>query len=134
MIETPAKRPQRRGLPTWVTLVVLAGVLLGAAGLVYLAYRPERGIWVNELKVDAERQLPMGSSREQAQQWFASHGITDVQEARDLAGSGYKATIPNSSWVEGGEIIVTCMFDRENRLDRLTVVRMRVRKGGDGGH
>ena len=88
---------------------------------------------MNELKADAERRLPLGSSREQAQQWFASHGITDVQEARDLAGTGYKATIPNSSWMEGGEIIVTCMFDRENRLDRLTVVRMRVRKDGDGG-
>ena len=133
MSAIPNPKPRRRGLPTWVTLLVLALVLLGAAGLVYAAYRPERGIWVNELKADAQRSLPMGSSREQALEWFTSRGIEDVKEARDLDGTGYKAIIPNSSWVEGGEIIVTCMFDGKDQLSRLSVVRMRVNKNGDAG-
>lgn len=132
MNETPTPRPRRRrNLPTWVTVVALAAVLLGAAGLGYAAYRPERGIWVDELKADAERSLPPGSSREQALEWFASHGISEVKEARDLVGTGYRATVPNSNWMESGEIIITSMFDRQDRLNRLTVIRMRVRKQGD---
>ena len=133
--DTPVSQPKRRrGLPIWVTLLTLAAVLVGATGLVFAAYRPERGIRVEELKADAEQKLPVGSSREQAKEWFASRGITDVKDARDIVGTGYRGTLPNSSWVEGGEIVVTVMFDRENKLNRLTVVRMRVSKqGGEGG-
>ncbi len=129
--QPPAPRPpRRRGLPAWVTVATLAGVLLAGAGVVYAAYRPERGIWVDELRADAERSLPQGSSREQAKEWFASHGITDVKDYRDIVGSGYKATLPNSTWMEDAQIIVTCMFDREDHLNRLNVTRVKVRRGG----
>jgi len=121
-----ASPKRRRGLPTWVVILTLAAVVLGAAGLVYAANRPERGIWVDELRADAEQRLPKGSSREQAKEWFASRGIGDVQEARDIVGSGYRAVLPNSTWMEGGEIIITCMFDQKNQLERVNVIRRQV--------
>jgi hypothetical protein len=129
----PARRRRRGELPTWVTVVTLAAVLAGAAGLVYAAFRPEGGIWVDDLRADAEQRLPPGSSREQAREWFASHGITDVTEVRDMVGSGYRAVIPNGTWMEDADIVVTCMFDRQDKLDRLTVIRMTVNRAGGSG-
>jgi hypothetical protein len=127
MSEPPPTSPKRRrGLPTWVVIVTLAAVVLGAAGFVYAANRPEGGIWVNELRADAEQRLPKGSSREEAKGWFASRGISDVQEARDIVGSGYRAVVPNSTWMEGGEIIITCMFDQKDQLERVSVIRRQV--------
>src|SRR5262245_58907450 len=98
------RTPHRRGLPAWVTITTLVAVLLAGTGLVYAAYRPERGIWADELRADAERQLPPGSSREQALEWFASRGITDVRDYRDVVGSGYKGTISNATWMENAQI------------------------------
>jgi hypothetical protein len=48
-----------------------------------------------------------------------------------MVGSGYRATIPNSSWVEKGQIVITCMFDREDKLNRLSVVRIRLSDKSD---
>jgi hypothetical protein len=128
MSEPPASTSpkRRRGLPLWVVVMTLAAVVLGAAWLVYAANRPEGGVWVDELRADAETRLPKGSSREQAKEWFASRGISDVQEARDITSSGYRAIVPNSTWMESGEIIVTCMFDRKDQLERISIIRRQV--------
>jgi hypothetical protein len=80
---------------------------------------------VEALEQDLRDRLPIGSTREQVQDWFASHGITygDTVDSATGKRDGYCATMPNDSWVESAEIRISFEFDDRGRLTKFRIIR-----------
>jgi hypothetical protein len=106
------------------TVVGLIGLLACCAGLLHVAGTPKNGIRVEQLEREIHRQLPLGSTRGEVEEWFASR---DIEPSEILAypseGSrpvGLSAEVPNGSWLEDATIRIEFYFDRSCRLkDRI---------------
>lgn len=104
--------------------------LLVVVGLVFLAVRPTNGIWEWQLKADLERQLPDGSTWDEADAWFAARGIPTSRICQHSSGSpqdkdvvGLYALVPNDSPIENAEIRIALFFDSNGRLYKRDVYR-----------
>lgn len=104
----------------YVALVmVVGGLTLGALAnaLPRFVNYPLNGIRVERLEADLNDRLPDGSAREQAEAWFASHGIQCWQVVDDggrpvVLG----ATIPNDGLLESAEIRIQVSFGPDGRV------------------
>jgi hypothetical protein len=111
-----------RGRPRGAVVLLVVGLTLAplAVGTV-----PENGIVVDRLEADLHTRLPDGSSWEQAEAWFASHGI----EPRPVYGGtedravGLRAAVPNDTLFEAAEIRITLYFSPNGRLIRRDIYR-----------
>jgi hypothetical protein len=81
-----------------------------------VAVTPKNGIRVEWLAADMHKRLPLGSTRQQVEEWFASHQITPgtISDGKDLV--GLCGEVPNSSWFESAEICIEFCFDSRDRL------------------
>jgi hypothetical protein len=115
------RRPRTR-------LVLFAGVAIGlfccCGGLAFFGDRPINGIRVEELEADLNERLPDGSTHEQAEQWFSSHGF-EPWDIVEIGGRriGLGATIPNDSWANHAEIEIELYFTAEGRLHTRVIYR-----------
>jgi hypothetical protein len=114
-------RPRR-----FLGVALLVGVLASCGGLVYFSFKPLNGIWVRRLEADLNKRLPDRSTWEEAQAWFASHGLRPFT-IRDLHGRtiGLGVMIPHNTLLDTADIQIYVYFDEQG------YVRERiVRRGG----
>lgn len=110
-----ANNPKPRN--RWVPLVALVALFscCGCLMFFFFPFAPYEGPRSFEtLKADFGESLPDGSTREQAEAWFASQGF----EAKHI-GSGREsicAFIPNSTLNESAEIRILVLFDDNGRV------------------
>jgi hypothetical protein len=107
-------------------LRLLLAVLLMVAscgGLGYLACAPRNGIWVWWLRAELREQLPVGSTREQAEEWLSCRGYW-YQVMLDPDGGEYLYSyVPNSSFLEDANILIHIYFDGNGRVREHVVLR-----------
>jgi hypothetical protein len=121
-VEEPKKRSWHNGLP--LTLALVAGIVACCGGLVLFVDRPKNGIRVERLEADLNERLPDGSSWEQAEVWFASHGFQPSDIGEHGSKHGLYVIIPNDSLVEtGAEIHIELYFSPEGRLEKRVIYR-----------
>lgn len=123
---TPIVKPRHRkgDLPWWATVPTLVVVLAGFGGLLYYAYLPKNGIYVEQVETDVRQNLTIGTStRDDAKVWFAAQGISDVSDNFDPGGkhNGYLAKIPNDNWMKRTQVEVRMVFDGNGKLKELGV-------------
>jgi hypothetical protein len=118
--QKPRSRPAR--LAAWGVAVVAFFSCCGCPA--YNGITPFNGLRMELLKADLKKRLPEGSTREQAEAWFASHGFEphDLID-RDGRRTGRAATIPNSTLFEVSEIRVEMAFDDNGKLRWWLIVR-----------
>lgn len=122
------QKPTRR---RWKRIVLAALVVFVCVGLAYLAVHPTNGIWVGQLEAELNRDLPDGSTEEEARAWFASKGFfisgirlaPGVTENQSQFVGGVMALVPNNSLVERAEIRITVYFDRHGRVCKRDIYR-----------
>lgn len=113
------------GLQNKLLLVTGAFLLLtGCSVLFLLAHRPNNGIWANELEADLNQRLPDGSTWEEAEAWFAAHGLRPI-EIIDVDSSpiGMGVRIPNDSWLDSAEIRIELYFNEKKQLKKRVIYR-----------
>jgi hypothetical protein len=117
----------KRHVPAWVVLLIVATMIGAAAGGLFLASQPKNGVRLEQLEADIHEQLPLGSSREEVLAWFTAHGITELFDLFDTGGSkaGYRAIVPNDTWLDKGTIEIMCRLDRQGKLTDVTIFRSR---------
>jgi hypothetical protein len=103
---------------------MVVGGFACCGALIYFWERPLNGIRVEQLEADLEERLPVGSSWELAEEWFASHefktyGIVDSVGRRD----GLMAIIPNNTILRPGEIHIELYFDANRKLRKRVIYR-----------
>jgi hypothetical protein len=119
----PARKRGRRTLPGIVTAAIL-GLLACGGGLALFGHIPKNGIRVERLEADLNERLPDGSTWEQAEAWFASHGL-QPSDLYDMDGrkDGLAVTIPNDSLLDSAEICIELYFSPEGRLNKRVIYR-----------
>ena len=122
MNEPTRKRGLRTGLI--VTASIVAGLLL-CGGLGVVLDWPKNGVLVWRLEADLNEKLPEGSTWEQAEAWFASHGIQPggIVEGKTGRKAGLGAIIPNDSLSGWAEIRIELYFSPEGRLEKKSIYR-----------
>jgi hypothetical protein len=107
------------------TVVGLLALLACCAGLDHLAGAPKNGIRIEQLEREIQAELPLGSTRGEAEAWFASQGIepNEIVSMEDHRPIGLSASIPNDSWLEKATIRIELYFDANNRLKDRIVYR-----------
>lgn len=120
-MKPPTCRRHRFG---WLILAVAAVGLFGG-GLALFGDRPKSGIRVERLEADLNERLPDGSSWEQAEAWFASHGIQPhgIITSSDNQKVGLGAIVPNDSFLQSAEIRIYVYFGPAGRLTKRSIYR-----------
>ena len=122
MEEAPTRR---RGITCLVvTVPVVVGLFACCGGVAFYGDRPKNGIRVERLEADLEERLPDGSTWDQAEAWFASHGFQPgtIGESGGRK-TGLGATVPNDSLLESAEIRIELHFSPEGRLQKRVIYR-----------
>lgn len=123
MAELTTRNPVRR-IGFFVALGLVFGVIACCGGLFWLRDRPTNGVYVDRLEADLNERLPDGSSREQAEAWFASHGIKPwgivELDGREV---GLSTKIPNDTLLESAVIWIELYFSPEGRLEKRVIYR-----------
>jgi hypothetical protein len=105
--------------------MLLCAFLLGCFAIATLLLAP---IWeerkADHLRTDAHERIPVGSTRQQVEEWFQSHGISyapvgKVGEAR----VGYFAQVPDHIGLDGASTLVNVTFDKQDRVSSITISR-----------
>jgi hypothetical protein len=110
--------------PATMSLVVVLALLVCCSGLVYFGPQPLNGIRVDRLEADLNEHLPDGSTWEQAEAWFASHGFkTGTIGEKSGRIVGLEAQIPNDDILDSAYIYIELYFNQERRLDRRIIYR-----------
>jgi hypothetical protein len=110
--------------PATMPLFVVLALLVCCSGLVYFGPQPLNGIRVDRLEADLNEHLPDGSTWEQAEAWFASHGFktgTIGEMGGRIVGLG--AIVPNDDILDSASIYITLHFDAERRLNKREIYR-----------
>jgi hypothetical protein len=107
-----------------VIAAVIVGLFSCCGGFACFADRPLNGIRVERLETNLNAKLPDGSTWEQAEAWFASHGLQPkgISE-KDGPKIGLSATIPNDSLLDSAEIFIALYFSPEGRLEKRIIYR-----------
>jgi hypothetical protein len=89
---------------------------------------PYNGIFVDDLRQEINSRLPIGSSREQVNDWIKSREFRVGELARDTPtirnkSVGLYVTVPNQSPTDDAEIRIAFWFDDEDHLERVQVER-----------
>src|SRR5262245_31068346 len=76
-------------------------------------------------EADLQRNLPVGSSREQAEAWFTARGLQAspycLGIARDIKpGHILSASVPDNDWLMDATIFIQVEFDDEGRVRWVT--------------
>lgn len=125
---TTIQKPTRR---RWKPFALAALVVFVCVGLAYLAVRPTNGIWVGQLEAELNRDLPDGSTEEEARAWCISRGFftsglrpnpNDTVSQSQFAG-GVMALVPNETLLEDGQIQIFIYFDRQGRVCKRDIRR-----------
>jgi hypothetical protein len=117
-----AKLPPK--LVSYLGVTAAIGMLVCCSGITYYAFHPLNGIRVDRLEADLNQSLPDGSSWEQAEAWFASHGFRPLKIAEKggrIIGLG--AQVPNDDLIESATIYIYVYFDTEGRLEKRVIYR-----------
>jgi hypothetical protein len=117
-----AKLPPK--LVSYFGVTAAIGTLVCCGGITYYAFHPLNGIRVDRLKADLNQSLPDGSSWEQAEAWFGSHGFRPLKIAEKggrIVGLG--AQVPNDDLIESATIYIYLYFDTEGHLEKRTIYR-----------
>ena len=125
-VAAPTPRPRRRkNVPTWVVALVFAAIAAALGAVWYFGRIPENGVRVEDVKADAENDLPPGTPREEVRAWLARRGVAEVFDLRDTGGrvDGFGGALPNDSWFEPAYISFDFRFDREGKLTKKTIYR-----------
>jgi hypothetical protein len=102
---------------------IIATIVVGMIGLFIFGDWPLNGIHVEELKADLNAQLPDGSTREQAEAWFASHNFK-FEDISDKNGwVGLSAHVPNDSFLVSAWIDIDLYFSKDGRLTKRFIER-----------
>ena len=119
--EPPADAPKSWRVRNRSVLLVAAAV--GVFALCGFSIVPIEGGRVERWEADLNEQLPDGSSWEQAEAWFASHGIKPGYIADSNRRIGLATKIPNSTLIENAHIRIELYFDDNNRLRERVIYR-----------
>lgn len=97
----------------------------GCCGTAWFLYDPP---WayrkVERLQADAESRVPVGSTRQQVEEWFASHNIPYGRIVdSDGRMTGYCAYIDDSAGLENASIAIEFYFNEHDRVREYFVVR-----------
>jgi hypothetical protein len=122
-----AKQPSKLACCLGVTTAI--GLLLCCGGAAYFAVYPLNGIRVDRLEADLNKSLPDGSTWEQADAWFTSHGFRAKRIARkggeeDGRIVGLGAAVPNDTLLDSATIYIQVYFDTEGRLEKRVIKRV----------
>lgn len=122
---TEAKGGQKRRFRTRLIAAVSVGLFGCCGGLLAFGDRPHNGIRVENLEKDLNERLPDGSTWDEAEAWFAAHGIKPHSISRVSDGNkvGLGATVPNNSFVNSAEIRIALFFNAQSRLEKRIVYR-----------
>jgi hypothetical protein len=122
MEELSSRRKSRLGV--YVIAAVVVGLVACCGGLALFGDRPTNGIRVEQLEADLNERLPDGSTWEEAEAWFASHGFkTRAIGEKGGRKIGLGTRIPNDSLLESAEIRVELYFSPEGRLKKRVIYR-----------
>jgi hypothetical protein len=106
-------------------ILVVVVLFAGGGGLLHVHDQPKNGIRVEKLEADLKGRLPLGSSWEEAEAWFTSHGIKPnvLMRGHESRVSELLATVPNDTFLESAQIIISLTFSPDGRLERCAVWR-----------
>jgi hypothetical protein len=114
----------RGKLLAWILVTFAVIGLFVCGGGLALLVRPKNGIQVERLEADLNARLPDGSTWEQAEAWFASHGLEPgVISDPDGRKIGLGAFIPNDSWLVAADITIEVYFSPKEGLNRRLIYR-----------
>ncbi len=84
--------------------------------------------YMQRLKVQLDEGLPDGTTWEECEAWFRSNNIGYHIMLKTIDGpmTGLRATIPNSLFLDGGEIRIELYFDADRRLKKREIYRFAV--------
>jgi hypothetical protein len=118
---TSNRKPRNR----WAILASLVAFLSCCGCPLFFSLVPFNGVLAWRLKADMEKRLPDGSSREQAEAWFASHGFVagDIVKP-DGRRVGLMAIIPSATLIDNGEVQVYVYFDDNGKVRKRIVRRI----------
>jgi hypothetical protein len=116
------RRRRRRLL---LILAVVSLPFLCCGGFEFLVRFPTNGTLVERLEADLNERVPLGSTWEQAEAWFASYnmqpgGIYDEANRK----IGIVALISNDSFLQRAQIEIYLHFDPEGRLRERSIRRV----------
>jgi hypothetical protein len=116
------KRPIKR--TTWLFVTMVIALFMCCGGVAFFWQRPLNGIRVDQLEADLNQSLPDGSTWEQAEAWFASHGFkTKTIGEKDGPITGLGASIPNDDLLDSATIHIQLHFNAEKRLEKRVIYR-----------
>jgi hypothetical protein len=120
MNEPPSRPGKRIGL-----LMAASGLFSCCGGIARFGDRPKNGIRVGHSEADLNEHLPDGSTWEQAEAWFASHGIEPggIYTLGDNRKVGLHAIVPNDGLLDSAEIRIEVHFSPEGRLTKRSIYR-----------
>jgi hypothetical protein len=77
------------------------------------------------LEADLNQSLPDGSTWEEAEAWFASHGFRAkrIQDAKDGRIIGLGAAVPNDDLLDSATIYIEVYFNSEGQLEKRVIHR-----------
>jgi hypothetical protein len=107
----------------------LVGVLLlGCCPTSYLLLDPPwKNRKVERLRADAEARVPVGSTRQQVEEWFASHGLRCGRVFKAGEGErtvGYCAQVEDNAGLETANIWIQFNFDQHDRVASIFIQRI----------
>jgi hypothetical protein len=117
----PTEKPRK---PIGGILVVV--ILACCSGLLIVVDRPKNGITVEWLEADLDARLPIGSSSEEAEAWFASHNLKPygIYRGAECQLVALVTSLPNDSLLDSAVIIISLSFTPEGRLEKRSVNRV----------
>ncbi|HUR53415.1 MAG TPA: hypothetical protein VMZ71_04765 [Gemmataceae bacterium] len=108
----------------------LVALLIGGCATFLLMHHPH---WseaqLRRLQQDAAIRVPVGSSRQQVEEWFASHGIpcrpvaTINSQGKLVRITGYGGQTDGSAGLEDAEIHIYFDFDEHDRVKSVSITR-----------
>jgi len=102
---------------------ITASVACCGGGLVHVVFTPVNEFRVEVLEADLKKRLPLGSSRDQAKAWFASHNIRTEGIFDNNGEVGLAAHFPNGSRLLEAYIVIELYFGDDGRLREQIIYR-----------
>lgn len=107
-------------------LLVAVAVIACVGGLLVVGDRPKGGADAEQVEVDLNRHLPLGSSVEEAEAWFDARGIKSqgIYRGENPHKVGMVGAIQNDGMFDKARIIISLSFNPDGRLEKCNVARV----------